>query len=155
MPRGIPNKPAEATVVADVTETFENPISGQIETKIGSQLIIDNIDMKIDLTSEHNKPRYNDDEIIDYIAWDSGKGSGARGTYNLNKLLNELSIVVGSKEKITYNKQEQTIHVIGRFNTAECLNIHQPPQNIIRAVTNVMRLTGNAETERRGLYGGY
>lgn len=153
--KGRRKKTEENTVVAEVTETFINPISGQEETKIGGQFVIDGIQNKIDL-NDGNAPRFNDGDTIDYIARDSS-GREARGTYSLNGLLNQMSIIVGDPSRVRFDRAKQNIEVTGRFNVKESMNIHQSPDNLIRVTQNVMRLKGNGELERRasGLYGGY
>lgn len=152
MPRS-PKDKSRTKVIADVTQTFENPISGQEETKIGGQFVTEGLNNKIDLKDD--VPRYDDGDIINYIAKDSS-GRQAHGYYSITGLLNEITSLVGSPDNVVYDKSTQTIHVKGRFNTKESINIHQPPHNIIRVVGNVMRLRSNGKIEReQGLYGGY
>ena len=149
----ITKRNSDSTVVADVTQTFTNPISGQEETKIGGQFVTEGLNNRIDLKDD--APRYDDGDNINYIAKHSN-GDQAHGTYSLTGLLNEISAIVKNPNNIVYDKVAQTIHVTGRFNVKESINIHQPPHNIIRVVGNVMKLKNNEAIEKpQGVYGGY
>ena len=148
------NKSKGANIVADTTETFTNPISGLEETKVGNQFIVDDLQNNIALT-RGDEPRFNDDETIDYMGWDSRSSQKVPGTYNLTGLVNQLSSILGGDDNVHYNKEEQVIHIKGRFNYKESINIHQPPHNIIRVAKNAVSIRGNAQSERQGLYGAY